>query len=81
MSNRIRISPCETTDTGMYIGIENGKEMCKKNPTIFTHLRFPFTVWIWTYDLKELRKPSTFIQIPSSPISCLHYSNVYKNIT
>lgn len=32
MSNRIRISPCETTDTGMYIEIENGKEMCKKNP-------------------------------------------------
>lgn len=31
MSNKIRVSPYETMDTGMYAGIKNGKEMYKTN--------------------------------------------------
>lgn len=38
--NRIRASPCETMDTGMYVEIENGN--VKKIRCL--RLKFPFTV-------------------------------------
>lgn len=47
MSKKMRVSPHETMDTGMYAGIKNGKEMFKTNkkpsPQCL-HLKFPFTV-------------------------------------